>query len=92
MEPLSNERLTIPIDEVVWREVGDDLIILELGTSTYLMVNSTGKLIWEALVGSATKDELVAMLVKEFGVSTEQAESDVQSFLTTLTDRGLLRT
>ena len=88
----SSSTLSIPVDDVVWREVGDDLIVLELATSSYLMINGTGKVIWESLVEATSEDALVALIVDSYDIPDEQARSDVQAFLVMLQDRGLLVT
>ena len=48
------EKLQLKAEDVVWREVGDELVVLELSTSTYLTLNGTAKQIWERLASGAT--------------------------------------
>jgi hypothetical protein len=90
MTPPEDEKLHVNVDEVVWRDVGDELVVLELSTSTYLTLNGTAKQIWEGLVGGATREALIASLVERYGISTDQAQADVEVFIGELTDRGLL--
>lgn len=77
---------------VTWREVGDDVVALDSRTSDYLGLNSTGKVLWMALItdGGATRDELIAALLSEFEVEQEQAAADVDQFLDDLRGRDLL--
>jgi len=84
------EKLQIDVDAVVWREVGDEVVVLELSTSTYLTLNGTAKQIWDSLAGGATLDALVDSLVDRYGITPEQARADAESFVSTLADRGLL--
>ncbi len=85
-----DQKLTIKVDDVVWREEGDQLVVLELTSTTYLTLNGSAKQLWLCLTDGATKEELVGMLVDTYGISAEQAVSDVESFLAALTERGLL--
>jgi len=78
------------LDEVVWREVGDDLVVLELSTSTYLTLNGSAKQLWIGLVDGATVPELAERLTARYGITEEQALADTEAFLSALGDRKLL--
>jgi hypothetical protein len=84
------EKLQLKAEDVVWREVGEELVVLELSTSTYLTLNGTAKHLWESLAGGATFDGLVESLAERYGITADQARADVEAFVTALTDRGLL--
>lgn len=84
------EKLQIDVDAVVWRDVGDEVVVLELSTSTYLTLNGTAKQIWESLASGATLDALVEGLVDRYGITPEQARVDAESFVSAVADRGLL--
>ncbi len=84
------ENLQLNLDEVVWRDVGDELVILELSTSTYLTLNGSAKHIWESLAGGVTIDEVVEMLVGRYGITAKQARADAEAFISDLDDRQLL--
>jgi hypothetical protein len=86
----ADEELLIKVDEVVWREVGDELVVLELSTSTYLTLNGTAKYLWSTLADGATTGQLVKALAEKYQIPLEQARTDTESFLTALTDRGLI--
>jgi Coenzyme PQQ synthesis protein D (PqqD) len=78
------------LDEVVWREVGEDLVVLELSTSTYLTLNGSAKQLWIGLVEGATVPELAERLTARYGITAEQAVADTEAFLSALGDRKLL--
>jgi hypothetical protein len=80
----------LKMDDVVWRDVGDELVVLELSTTTYLTLNGTAKDLWEGVAGTATKSALVDMLVERYEITPELAEADVVSFLASLEERNLL--
>ncbi len=85
-----DEKLQLKVDDVVWREVGDELVILELSTSTYLTLNGTAKQLWEGLVTGTTVDALVETLTQRYKITPQHARADAQSFLAALTERDLL--
>jgi hypothetical protein len=83
-------RLRLRRDDLSWRELDDELIVLDLTKSKYLMVNDTGAVIWHRLADGATEAELVQAVVDAFEVEPAQAEADVRSFVETLEGRGLV--
>jgi hypothetical protein len=86
----SDHKFQLKVEDVVWREVEDELIVLELPTSTYVTLNGTAKQLWEALVSGATIDALVELLVQCYGITSEEARADAESFLSALSARSLL--
>ena len=79
-------------DELVWSKVGEDVVILELASSTYFTVRGSGTAIIERLVDGATKDVLVDDLTSRFEVDQETARADVERFLKDLADKNMLVT
>jgi PqqD family protein of HPr-rel-A system len=83
-------RLHLRVDDVSWRDVGDEAVVLESTTGTYLTLNPTGKLLWRALEQGATEAEMAAMLVEQYGIDEEQAAGDVTAFVDRLRARRLV--
>jgi hypothetical protein len=59
-------------------------------TSTYLTLNGTAKHIWEGLAEGASTLSLVEGLAARYGIPSDRARADVDSFVAELSDRGLL--
>ncbi|MGD0391388.1 MAG: PqqD family protein [Acidimicrobiales bacterium] len=85
-----DENLQLKVDDLVWREVGDELVVLELSTSTYLTLNGTARCLWESLADATTVGGLIQTLVDRYQISADQAKSDTEAFLSVLTDRELI--
>jgi len=77
-------------DDVEWREIEGEIVVLDLRRSTYLAVNRIGALLWPRLAAGATRSALVQRLVDDFGLEPSTAESDVDDFLRELRDQELL--
>ncbi len=73
-----------------WREIEGEIVAVDLETSSYLGANPAGAVLWRALAVGSTKEELAALLVAEFGISSEQAATDTEAFLEQLREGGLL--
>lgn len=86
----ADQKLSLKLDDLAWRDVGDELVVLEVTTTTYLTLNGSARFLWARLVDGATPAELASALVEHYGIPDDQASRDVQSFLDVLRDRSLL--
>jgi hypothetical protein len=77
-------------DQLSWREIDGETVLLDLATSKYLRVNQTGTLLLRELATGCPRDRLVTALREAYGLSEEAAMSDVDAFVAMLSERGLL--
>jgi hypothetical protein len=85
------EDLRLRTDDLSWREIDDEVIAVDVETSTYLGTNKAGALLWRRLgSGGATRQELADLLVQTYGIEHGRARADVGAFLDDLAARGLL--
>jgi hypothetical protein len=78
-------------EEVIWRELEGQVLVLNPKTWNYLGVNGTGTELWPLVVEGATRKQLVGHLTNAYGVTAEAAERDVAAFVESLSDLELLR-
>lgn len=71
-------------DHLVWRQVGDEVMVLDIETSQYLSVNSSGAVLWPLLTDGCRREDLERALVEHFGVDGGTAREDTERFLTSL--------
>ena len=86
----SQEPLKLRADGIVWRQVGDELVLLELESGRYLSVNQTGATLWPLLLEGCPATRLVDELVQSYGIAPEQAREDADRFLASLRGMGML--
>ena len=72
------------------RGLGDEIVALDLRSSTYLSTNPAGTVLWRELERGSTRTQLVRALLDEFDVTPERAGVDVDAFLEECRKRGLL--
>jgi hypothetical protein len=72
------------------RQVGDDVVLLDMVNSRYLTVSGSGVLLLEELREERTRDELAAALCGAYDVDADTAGRDVDAFVTQLSNAGLL--
>lgn len=82
--------MKLRVDDITWREIDGDLVILDLRSSTYLTANASGTVLMRQLTEERTLPQLVQALVDAFGIPERRAQQDVQAFLDELVDRGLV--
>jgi hypothetical protein len=76
---------------VSWCELDGEAVVLDLGNSKYLSVNSTGTLLLRRLSeGDCTRGDLMQALIAEYGITADQARTDVERFVADLRGRELL--
>jgi len=71
-------------DDVVWRQVGDEVMILDTASSEYLSVNRTGAVLWPLLLEGCTRQGLATALVEQFQLDEATASADAGNFLASL--------
>ena len=76
--------------DVSWRTVGDEVIVLDGRSWSYLSVNESGERLWKLLAAGATESQLVGALVAEFDVDEARARDDVREFVDALRAQDLL--
>jgi hypothetical protein len=77
-------------DNVVWREVGSEVVILDLTNSNYFGLNSVGSRVWRLIAEHRSIDEILTTLLNEFDVHAEQLQADIQELIEQLESKGLL--
>jgi hypothetical protein len=77
-------------DNVVWREVGAEVVILDLTSNNYFGLNSIGSRVWHLIAQNRPIDEIVTTLLGEFDVDAEQLQADIQELIEQLESKGLL--
>jgi hypothetical protein len=83
-------QLRLRTSDLEWREIEDEVIAVDVQTSTYLSANSSGMLLWRELARGTTRAALVDRLVEVYGIEGERAAADVDRFLEDLVSHGLL--
>jgi hypothetical protein len=76
--------------DLSWREMDDQAIILDLRSASYLRLNGSALTLWERLEDAATLAELATTLSQRFDVTAEVANRDATEFLTAALSAGLV--
>lgn len=77
-------------DDVVWREIDGEIVLLDLVGAAYFSVGGSGMTLWPALVEGASLAALSDALARRFALDPSVAEHDVRTFVNALGEQGLL--
>jgi hypothetical protein len=84
-----NGKVNIP-KQVMARQVGDEVVILDLASGTYFGLDPVGARIWALMGEGRTLAEICATMLEEYEVEREQLEADVLRLAAELLERGLV--
>lgn len=84
------KRFTVS-EDVVARNVGGEMVLLDLATGLYFGLNAVGSCVWDRLNESAAcLDELADRIEAEFDAPREVIEQDLTALLGNLAERQLI--
>lgn len=87
---LEPDVLVVRSRDVLDAAVGGETVLLELGADRYYRLKGTGAWLWQTLDRPRSPRALAALLSAEHRIDDERALADVEAFLRSLADRGLI--
>ncbi|MEO8655645.1 MAG: PqqD family protein [Ramlibacter sp.] len=84
-----SDKVTIP-SQVMTRQVGDETVLLHLGTGTYYGLDSVGQSVWLLMRDGKTLAEICDLLLDEYDVTREALTRDVLELADKLLAQGLI--
>lgn len=94
-EQLEPEAGSLPIrnfaiaDDILYRQVENEAILLHIPTGTYYSLNEMGVRFWEAL-HTQSPALVIEQIVAEYSVDYSQVHHDLLTFLNDLADYGII--
>ena len=78
-------------DGVVLQAVGDETVLLDLGSGVYYSLNGVASSVWRELQAGRTVAELVEALLDRYDVERERAAEDVRVLIDEAVEYRLLQ-
>ena len=85
-----DRKYTVAKQDVAWRRVDDEVLVLHLRTGYYYSLNETGARLWEELAAGTGFSSACAVLAREFAVEADAARADAEAVLAELCRENLL--
>ncbi len=88
----SPERCFTVKTAVASRDVGGDLVLLDMDSGQYYSLNSTGAVIWRSAANAdgSSIDAMVLAVLDAFDVEEPAARADIEEVLGKLIEQGLV--
>ncbi|MEW6544776.1 MAG: PqqD family protein [Nitrospirota bacterium] len=86
--------MTAPIriaDDVVFRDLAGEAVLLNLATGTYFGLDEVGTRIWTLIGLHGRKDKVIEILLGEYEVEEARLREDVDRLLGRLAEKGLVK-
>src|SRR2546428_1202630 len=83
--------LKIP-DDVMFRILGDEAVILNVASGVYFGLDSVGTRMWQLMSEHGSTEKVVKALLAEYEVEEGQLRRDLDNLVQQLTDKGLVKT
>jgi hypothetical protein len=90
MSQVSLETLLVVPEDVIFRELDGEAIILNLATGMYFGLDEIGTRVWALVASSGTLGDAVDVLTAEYDVDRPALERDVLELAGQLLDKGLV--
>ncbi len=68
-------------EEFVWKEVGDQVVVLNLDSGVYYSLNPTGSRVWKGLMEQSSLEDIVGKLCDEYRVNEATARKDAEEMI-----------
>jgi hypothetical protein len=87
--PLNMTSLVAAKENLLFCELQDEMVLLDVESGTYFGIDPVGVLIWNSIQTPVTLGYVRDAVMGEFDVDQEQCERDVISFVDNLVKQGL---
>lgn len=86
---MSDRRFRIR-EEVSYRELEDELLVISPQDDELYTFNGVGRLLWESLIAGKTSTEMSQALVATYQIDIATAQADVAEFVSSLLAHALI--
>jgi hypothetical protein len=77
-------------EKVTWKDLGENVVVLNLFTSEYYTLNETASIIWRALVQGNSAPEIQSLLLEVFDAEPGTINDALQSNLDEWAAEGVI--
>jgi hypothetical protein len=93
-QPRQNATVMLPRphEDVVSERVGEDLVLVHLGTNEIFALNTTGARFWELMAQGESREQIESRLLDEYDVGPAELAREIDQLLSELTRQQMVRT
>jgi coenzyme PQQ synthesis protein D (PqqD) len=87
---MAEEPLPTPVEDVVYRELNGEIVLVHLGTDRIYALNETGARFWELLAAGGDRAAISVQLLDEFAVEPAKLDAEIEALVADLARAGLV--
>jgi Coenzyme PQQ synthesis protein D (PqqD) len=80
-----------PSEDVVWRDLQGESVLLDLKSGVYFGLDTVGTRIWTLLQAQSDLQAVLEELLREYEVTEETCASDLLNLVSLLAEKGLVQ-
>lgn len=88
---MKNRTIPEKASDLIWRSLEDGTVIIDPENGDIQVLNNVGARAWELVDGQRSIDQIAREITRDFEVSVEDAKEDLDTYLTSLAEIGLIR-
>ena len=78
-------------EDVVWRDLDGEVVILNLATGLYYGLEGAGSRMWQLLAEHRSTDAVADLLAEEYDVERPRLARDLETLVHRLADKSIVR-
>lgn len=88
---MANAAVTIS-DQVIFEQLGDNVVLLDLSSEQYFELNGVGSRIWALVQECGDLDQVLQVMIQEYDSDEATLRAELMEFVDRLASQGWLRT
>ena len=84
------EKVYIQNPDYVWKDLKEDIVLLNPKTGDYFGLNPVAASFWKQLDGDTAEIDIITRLLDEFEIDRETLEEDIGELVSKLIENGLI--
>jgi hypothetical protein len=77
--------------DVIWRELGGEVVMLDLANQQYFGLTGTGSEMWQLIVEHGSADCVIDRMLAKYDVDPANLRADFDKLVNELAAKGMLR-
>ena len=86
----TNDQAIIVENNVLFQEIGGEVVLLDIESGEYYGLNEVGSRIWTLIQEGQGASGILSTMLKEYDVSEKLLASDIEQFLFKLQAKGII--
>lgn len=81
---------TVDSNNVVWRFIEDETVILNIDKGFYYTLNEVSGVIWNMLASNKSEDNIISKIVNQYSVDKKTVRKDLKKIISYLKTENLI--